>query len=958
MLSGEQDVIKFWEKNKIYQKTKLARKNGKKFYFLDGPPYATGKIHVGTALNQVLKDCYHRYFRMRGFNVWDRPGFDTHGLPIENKVERKFGFKTKKDIETFGVDKFALECRKFATEHIGIMTQQFKDLGVWMDWDNPYLTLDNEYIEGAWFTFKKGFEKGLLYKGNYPVHICPHCETAVAYNEIEHSKVKDPSLYVKFKVKGKKDEYLLIWTTTPWTLPANTGVMAKPSADYVKVKVGDEILILSNHLLIKAMQEAGVKDYHIVEEMKGEKLDGLQYEHPLADMFSYQKGLKNAHRVVMNEQYVTLEDGTGLVHTAPGHGQEDYKIGIENKLPSLSPVNMDGTFDKNSGKVAGMYVRDANPVIVEELKNRGLLFKEGVIEHEYPFCWRCNTALILISVPQWFFKVTEIRTKLLEENAKVIWNPPWAGDRFKNWLDSLGDWPVSRQRYWGIPLPIWTCKKCGNVKVIGSRKELPNPPKDLHKPHIDKVILKCSKCKSEMRRVPDVMDVWFDSGVAAWASLGYPNDKKLFKKMWPVDLVMEGPDQIRGWWNSMMITGVITFWRSPFEKVLFHGFMLDSHGVKMAKSKGNIVSPEDVIAKHGRDVLRFHYLSHVPWEDSYFKWEDLGDISKSFTVLKNVFNFVRTYVPKTGKATGMKVEDKWILSKLNSLIEGSTRNFDSLNAQKAARDVVDFVLNDFSRWYIKIIRDRVWVGYKGKDRDAAFHTLYTVTREVTKLLAPFAPFMSEELYQNVIVPLKKGKLSVHMEDWPVANKKLIDVKLEKEMEIVKQIFETSLAARQQAGIKLRWPVRGIVVAADKKELLKPATDAVKHMNEILRNMCNSKIVAASGKKPKGDFIGNDFHYGVLFLDKSQDEWTKKEAMFRELVRYIQEMRKSNKFNVNDSIKLSVSSDPKTSKRLEEYKEKLLHEVGAKKVSFGKVSGKFVGQMKFGDVSIEVAFDKI
>jgi isoleucyl-tRNA synthetase len=714
---------------------------------------------------------------------------------------------------------------------------------------------------------------------------------------------------------------------------------------------------LSNRLLAKVMQAAGVTDYHIVGTMKGSDLQGLQYEHPLADMFSYQKGLKGAHRVVMNEQYVTLDDGTGLVHTAPGHGQEDWKVGTENKLPSLSPVNMDGTFSAGSGKLEGVYVRDANPLIVQELAGRGRVFKQGTIDHEYPFCWRCSTPLILISVPQWFFRVTEMRDQLLKENQKIKWNPQWAGDRFRNWLESLGDWPVSRQRYWGIPLPIWECGKCGEVFVAGSKKDLSGAPEDLHKPHIDKVVLKCRRCKSDMRRVPDVMDVWFDSGVAAWASLGYPADKKKIKRMWPADFVTEGPDQIRGWWNSMMITGLITFGRRPFDSALFHGFMLDSHGNKMAKSKGNIVEPDAVIEKHGRDVLRFHYLSHIPWEDSYFRWEDLGEIAKSFLVLRNTFNFVSTYVPEAGRQAGMKVEDRWILSRLNSLIESATSDFESKNAHKAARDVVDFVLNDFSRWYIKVIRDRVWVGYRGKDREAAFFTLYTVSKEVTKLLAPFAPHMAEELYQNAVCRLKKGKLSVHMEDWPKPQKRLIDKELEQEMAVAQKIYESGLAARQQAGIKLRWPVRGVVVTCNKKEKMKLLKSAVKDMNEILTAMCNSKIVAVSDKRQKGDFVGNDFDYGTLFLDKSQDDWTRREALFRELVRHVQEMRKANKFTVDESILLTLSSDEKTLKSLKGYEKDLMYEVGAKKVVFGKLEGDLRGQLKMGEAAVDAAFSR-
>jgi isoleucyl-tRNA synthetase len=729
--------------------------------------------------------------------------------------------------------------------------------------------------------------------------------------------------------------------------------MANTEAEYARIKVGEEVLIMSSRLMPKVMDAAGLTDCHIIETVKGSELKGLEYEHPMLDIFAFQKSLKNAHRVVLSD-YVTLEDGTGLVHTAPGHGQEDWKVGQENGLPSVCPVKMDGTFDETCGPYSGIFIKKANPMIIEELRSRGLLLKDGTIEHEYPFCWRCGSALILITVPQWFFRVTEMREKLLKENEKIDWHPKWAKDRFRNWLESLGDWPVSRQRYWGIPLPIWECRICGFVKVIESAKELGGKAKSLHRPEIDSVVLKCMKCKSEMKRVPDVMDVWFDSGVAAWASLGYPSEKKIMKRLWPADLVIEGPDQIRGWWNSMLISGVMTFGESPFRRAIFHGFVLDSHGVKMSKSKGNFVSPEDVISKHGRDAQRCYFLYQVPWEDSYFKWEDVSEIAKSLMVVRNVFNFAKTYVPGTGKQSEMKVEDRWILSRLNSVIASSTESMESFNHHKALREIIDFLLNDFSRWYIKIIRDRVWVGYKGKDREAAFYTIHTVIRESAKLLAPFAPFLSEEMYQNVVIPVKKYKLSVHMEDWPESRANLIDEELEKEMKIAQKIFEASLAARQKAGIKLRWPVRSIVVQSKKKDI----TSAVKTASEILSSMCNAKIVIVSSKVPKGDFIGNDFDYGTLFLDKEQDEWTRKEAMFRELIRFVQDMRKQNKFNVNEFIRLTISSDTGTLGQLEGYRSAISHEVGAKDVIFGELKGKFSSEMEFEGTKIAVAFDRI
>ncbi|RLJ02201.1 MAG: isoleucine--tRNA ligase, partial [Candidatus Aenigmatarchaeota archaeon] len=600
-MESEKRIFELWRKRRIYEKAKEKNRGKKKFYFVDGPPYATGSIHMGTAWNKILKDLYLRFFRMKGRDVWDQPGYDTHGLPIENKVEKELGLMRKNDIEKFGVERFVKECRKFATKYIDVMNKEFANLGVWMDWDNPYLTLDNNYIQGGWATFKEAYRKGFLYRGLYPVHVCPRCETAVAYNEIEYEKVKDPSVYVKFRIKDK--EYLLIFTTTPWTLPANTGVMAHPKKYYVKVRVGDEYYILAEERVEEVMELGGIEDYEVIERFEGKKLEGLRYE-PVLE-FDFQKDLNNGFRVVMSERFVSTDEGTGLVHTAPGHGKEDYQVGRENGLPVVSPVRINGTFDESVGKYSGKFVKAADKEIINELNEKGLLFHSGELFHDYPHCWRCDSPLLLISVEQWFLGITKIRDKLIEENQKVNWVPEFAKQRFHNWLNSLGDWPVSRQRYWGIPLPIWECESCGEIKVIGSAEELPEKPKDLHRPYIDEVTLKC-KCGGLMRRVKDVMDVWFDSGLASWASLGYPKNRELFKRLWPADLNIEGPDQIRGWWNSQMIMSVLTFNRRPFENVVYHGFVLDAHGNKMSKSKGNVVTPEEVIERYGRDVLRFY----------------------------------------------------------------------------------------------------------------------------------------------------------------------------------------------------------------------------------------------------------------------------------------------------------------------------------------------------------------
>jgi len=947
----EKKILEFWKKKKIYEKAKLLRKNGKKFYFLDGPPYATGYIHIGTAMNKIMKDFFIRFFRMSGFNVRDQPGYDTHGLPIENKVERNLNFKSKGDIEKFGIENFNIECKKFATQFIDVMNDQFNNLGVWMDWKHPYLTLTNEYIEGAWFTFKKGFEKGLLYKDNYSVHVCPRCETAVAYNEIEYTQLTDPSIYVKFPVKDKKDEFLVIWTTTPWTIPSNTGIMAKPDADYARVRVGNEVLIMAKRLLETVMGKLKITDYEVIETLKGKDLEGMRYEHPLKDMFPFMKQLKNAHRVVLSDQFVTLEDGTGLVHTAPGHGQEDYKVGKETGLPVVSPLKLNGRFDESSGKYAGIFAKDADPMIIQELKTRNALLYEEKVTHDYPLCWRCESPLLMMAIPQWFFKVTRIRQKLIEENKKINWVPDWAGQRFHNWLESLGDWPISRQRYWGIPLPIWICEKCSEIAVVGSAKELPKKLKDLHRPYIDDVVLKCKKCKGAMRRVEDVLDVWFDSGVSSWAPLGYPSDEKLFKKLWPVDFILEGPDQIRGWWNSSVITSVISFDRRPFENILFHGFVLDAHGNKMAKSKGNIVNPEDVIKKYGRDVLRFYFLNGAPWDDYFFKWEDMDEISKSFVIVRNTFNFVKTYTTKAGKPKGLKAEDKWILSKLNTLVENCTQYNKSFNVHKSSKEILDFILNDFSRWYIKIIRDRVWPTYEGKDKSSAFYTLFTVTKTLAMLLAPTCPFLAEEIFQNIIKQLNKDVESVHLVDWPKTEKKFINKKLEDDMEVVKKVVEASQAARQKVDLKLKWPVRTVLIVSKEKNV----SAAVKDLNEVLLNMCNCKKIKVVKDAPKGNFSEVEFNLGKVLVEKEMDEQLLKEAMLREIVREIQGLRKKNGFNVKQSIILTLNSDESTEKMLKKFAGHLKKEVGAKKVEIGKLKGKFKGSLTFREKKIEIQF---
>jgi len=958
LITSEEKILRWWQENRIYEKARALRKGGKAYAFLDGPPYATGSIHMGTAWNKILKDAYLRFWRMRGRDVWDQPGYDTHGLPIENKIEQQLGFKSKADIERFGVANFIRKCREFVEKFVPIQSQQFANLGVWMDWKNPYITYSNSYIEGAWHTFKMAFEKGLLYKGVFPVHVCTRCETALAYNEIEYTTLTDPSVYVKFKVKGRPSEYLLIWTTTPWTIPGNTAVMAHPDFEYARVKVGNEFLIIAKDLVKTVLGKAKVEG-QIVGTMKGKDLKDTEYEHPLLDLVPALQNLRGAHRVVLSPRYVSAAEGTGLVHTAPGHGWEDYQVGKENRLPLVSPIKQNGTFDSSAGKwLEGKHAKAADPAILDELKKRGSLFHVDSITHDYPKCWRCSTPLLQFSVPEWFFKVEQMRKQLLAESAEVNWIPKWAGDRFRNWLESLGDWPISRQRYWGIPLPIWEDSK-GHIEVIGSLAELRKRAGlkneiDLHKPEIDGVKFECNKCGLEMSRVPEVLDVWFDSGAASWASLGYPARKDLFKKLWPSEFQTEGPDQIRGWWNSQLIMSMLTFGRAPFKNILYHGFILDLHGVKMSKSRGNIVAPEQVIEKYGRDVLRFYLLSFPPWDDVSWNWDDVDDVFKLFTIWANCARFVEAYVENKGakRPARLNIEDEWILSRINSILSDGTKAAEGYQIFKLSQAARDFVIHDFSRTYIKLIRDRVAPGYSGKDRAAAEYALVTVLRILNRAMAPIVPFLTERIHQNLLRPLEKRE-SVHMLDWPEADKKAIDKELEERMAAALEISEAINGARAAAKIKLRWPVRkAILVSKDKV-----AQAAAKDFASVIQLLSNAKEVearTAEPREPSGMPI-NEFGRGKVFLDTTRDEKLIEEAMIRELIRKVQAMRKESGLNVKERIVLRLKGDERVLKILKKWQTEIESGTTAKAVKIGELEGERKGELDFEGRKVSIGF---
>lgn len=924
-LSEEENVRAFWKKESVIKKVRAKQAKGKKtFYFMDGPPYATGHIHMGTALNKIMKDCAIRSQRMQGKKIFDRPGFDTHGLPIENKVEKKLGFKTKKDIEAFGIENFVEECKAFATEFVGTMGEEFRNLGDWMPYEDPYLTLTNGYIEAIWHTFKKADEQGLLYLGKYPVHICPHCATAVAFNEIIYEKLGDTAIFVKLKLVEEPNTYLLVWTTTPWTLPANTGVMVHPAYEYAYVKLGSgETWIMAKEKVGELMNafEAG---YTVEKIVNGKELEGKKYLPLYPNVLRDAEQREKAWRVILSDRYVNLEEGSGLVHTAPGHGKEDYDAGTKAGLPVVSPVNIDGTFAPEVEKYVGMQARDANPLIVSELEEKGLVLYKHSYSHDYPLCWRCDSPLLMISTPQWFLRVTKIREQMLRDNSKVKWVPDWMNDRMKNWLENINDWPVSRERYWGTPLPIWVCG-CGEKKVIGSIAELKkeaNLKKDveLHRPYIDEVKLNC-ECGGQMERVKAVLDVWFDSGVSSWANLGFPQDKKLFAEFWPADLNIEMTEQVRGWWNSQSILSTISFGKLPYKAVSVHGMVRDLGRQKMSKSRGNIVTPEEMIRKHDRDYLRHYLLSQGRGTDFNFDVKAISDVGNFFNTLTNSLNYAKMYLgidleKKFSKASAKKLlpEDRWILSRVEALSEKVLGAYNSYEFYKAGPAIEEFVDLEFSRTYLKLIRNRVG----SKTRKQAEQTVSMAVKVLLKLFAPIAPHATEYYWREF-----GAKQSVHLSDFEKVLG-LRDEKLEKEFESVRSAAQAVLALRTENRLRLRWQLEKVVVDSDKK---------ISALLGTLAKMCNVEK-AVAGKNPGKGFASKEFAGGKVYLKTEASPRLREDWELSELLRQVQDARKKEGLKPGEKVALKIECGNK--KFLEKHRKQIESKTSTKMVF---VSGK-------------------
>ncbi|MHC1597328.1 MAG: isoleucine--tRNA ligase [Methermicoccaceae archaeon] len=850
----ESAVQGLWEDIRAYEKTRELRARGKPFNFVDGPPYTTGNIHLGTAWNKIIKDVVLRYRSMCGYHVHDRPGWDMHGLPIEVKVEGLLGFRSKKNIEEYGVDRFTQACRSFALENKDAMTEQFKALGVWMNWDDPYMTLTNEYMDAVWWALARAFERGFVEKGLRVVNWCPRCETAIADSEVEYWDETDPSVYVKFRIKGEPDTYIVIWTTTPWTLPANVAVAVDPDAQYswVEAEKGGtkETLVLMSSLVEDVLKKGRYRAYTTLRTARGASLVGMEYESPFVDEVPAQREIE--HRVYA-ASFVS-EENTGCVHIAPGHGMDDFELGTSHGLEIFCPVGEDGKYTSEAGVYEGLYVKSADEVVMAHLREKGLVLAEETIVHRYGHCWRCKSPILYLATEQWFLNITAIREKMLDEIERVHWTPDWAGSaRFRDWIENSRDWCISRQRYWGIPIPIWECERCGATRAVATQKELRQAAGiegeiDMHRPFVDRIHLRC-ECGGTMHRVEDVFDVWFDSAVASWATRGYPSVLDSLDGVWPSDFITEGHDQTRGWFYSQLGASILALGRAPYKSVLMHGFTLDEEGRKMSKSLGNVVRPEEVVERYGADTLRMYVLSaNAPWEDLRFSWEEVANTYRALNVLWNTYRFPLPYMVMDGfdaerytlesVREHMRPEDVWIISRLHTTIREVREGLDSYHLHRSTRALLSFILDDLSRWYIQLVRPRTWREADDPDKLAAYATLYTVLTAIANMSAPFMPHVAEEMYQNLVRGTAQALESVHMCDYIEPDASLIQPELEGHMSIVRAITEAVSNVRQKAKRKLRWPVREVVVA--------PSSDEVKEacavFGEVLRAQTNAKSI--------------------------------------------------------------------------------------------------------------------
>jgi isoleucyl-tRNA synthetase len=829
----EEQILQFWEDNKIFDKTLEAAQDRLEFVFYEGPPTANGRPGVHHVISRTIKDLVCRYKSMKGFRVERKGGWDTHGLPVEIEVEKKLGLDSKAKVIEFGVDKFNQQCKDSVFEYLNEWNEITRRTGYWIDLDNAYVTLTNDYIESVWWILKNFFDRDLIYKGYKTVPYCPRCETALSSHEVAqgYEEVGDPSVFVKVKAADDDFSYL-VWTTTPWTLPSNAALCMHPDADYALVVHNGEKLVLAESLLCDLLGS----DAEVLEIKKGSEFEKRKYL-PLFDTFKEQA---DEAFYLITADFVTLEDGTGIVHVAPGYGADDYEIGRKYSLPVLQAVRADGYFKSGSGKYEGKFIKDADPLIIDDLKKSGALYRKDVYIHNYPFCWRCDAPLIYISRQCWYIKTTAFKDKLIKNNNLTNWYPDeMRVGRMLDWLENNVDWALSRERFWGTPLPIWICDSCKNMTAVGSveqlRKEGIGVPDelDLHKPMIDNIKLHCQKCKGNMTRIPEVIDTWFDTGSMPYAQWHYPfENKELFEVKYPAEFIAEGVDQTRGWFYSLLAISTMLFDKPAFNNVLVMEMILDIDGKKMSKHKGNVTDPFEIVNKYGADPLRW-YLLHVsnPWLPIRFDEQSLAEvIRKFFDTFKNSYSFFALYanIDNIANRASEKSEpitafleklageperiDLWIESKFNSLIRDVTQRLDNYDLTPPTRMINDFVVNYLSNWYIRLNRRRFWAPGDDPSKMRAYLTLYRILCDTTGLIAPYCPFTAEFFWRELTVVSTNGRpVSVHMKQYPEYDESKIDLDLEESMDLAERIVSIGRAARSRKNLKVRQPLSEILV---------------------------------------------------------------------------------------------------------------------------------------------------
>ena len=1005
----EKKTEKFWEDNHIFQKSIDERKEGEVYTFYDGPPTANGKPHIGHVLTRVIKDMIPRYRTMKGYKVLRKAGWDTHGLPVELEVEKKLGLDGKEQIEEYGLEPFIKQCKESVWKYKGMWEDFSGTVGFWADMDDPYVTYDNNFIESEWWALKQIWEKGLLYKGHKIVPYCPRCGTPLSSHEVAqgYKDVKERSATAKFIVKGEENTYFLAWTTTPWTLPSNVALCVNPVETYVKIKVGDEKFILAEALVETNFPDT---EYEVVEKYVGTDLEYKEYE----PLFNFVTPDKKAYYVTC-DSYVTLTDGTGIVHIAPAFGEDDANVGRKYNLPFVQLVDGKGEMTKET-PWAGTFCKDVDKEILVNLEERGQLFNAPKFEHSYPFCWRCDTPLIYYARDTWFIKMTDVKDDLIKNNNTVNWIPKTIGEgRFGAWLENVQDWGISRNRYWGTPLNIWECE-CGHRHAIGSIEELKsmsdNCPDEieLHRPFIDAVTIKCPECGKEMHRVPEVIDCWFDSGAMPFAQWHYPfENKDIFEENFPADFISEAVDQTRGWFYSLLAESTLLFNKAPYKNVIVLGHVQDENGQKMSKSKGNAVDPFDALEKHGADAIRWYFYSNsAPWLPNRFHDGAVSEGQRKFMgTLWNTYAFFVLYAnidefdatKYTLEYDKLSVMDKWLLSKLNTLVKTVDDNLANYKITETAR-VLDNFVDELSNWYVRRSRARFWVKEMTQDKINAYMTLYTALVTLCKAAAPMIPFMTEDIYQNLVRNIdKSAPESIHLCDFPEYDEKPIDKELENDMEEVLDIVVLGRGCRNTANIKNRQPIGMMYVKApealsdfyidiieDELNVKKVEfTDDVaaftaysfkpqlktlgrrfgKNINavrEILANIDGSKAMAelketgslkitVDGNEEslaEEDLLIESAHkegfesnsdYGItVVLDTNLSEELIEEGFVREVISKIQTMRKDSDFEVMDHIKVSCEGNDKIAKIITDNESTIKDETLADEVDTNFADG--------------------